>query len=116
GSNAMLMTGNIIYRSGASCAACPEDQAPFKNVNALFEETGNITFTSNTLGSYRDDGDSGFLSPDYGIVLRKLRNSMIKDNMGNEAGVKTALLDLGEHDGKVQADNGMMMSRMESGR
>ena len=52
-----------------------------------------------------DDG-GGTNSPDYGIVLRSLKNSIIKDNTLHIGALTQLIVDLGDHgEGVIIADN-----------
>ncbi len=58
------------------------------------------------LNSGRDDGGEGSYSPDYGIVLKKLESSIVKDNVQHNGALKQLVADLGEHgEGVIIKDN-----------
>lgn len=93
--------GNVIYRSGK-----PE-WTPDRNLSAhlVFEETHGLTCVGNTMCVGTDDG-GGLLSPEYGIVIRALKNSVIKDNTLHIGCLTELIRDLGGHgEGVVVKDN-----------
>ena len=93
-SHNITVTGNIFNRSGAPWR---KDMPEYESSHVWLEHCYNIVCTSNTMLVGRDDGAKGDFSPDYGIVARKLKNSVVKDNVGQNAAVKKFLVDLGEH-------------------
>jgi len=65
-----------------------------------------LVFTGNALNSGRDDEGKGSYSPDYGIVLKGLESSIIKDNVQHNGAIKKLVVDLGEHgEGVIIKDN-----------
>jgi hypothetical protein len=60
------------------------------------EDAQGIVFTGNALNSGRDDG-AGLYSPDYGIVVKNLESSIIKDNVQHLGALKQLVVDLGQH-------------------
>lgn len=96
--------GNVIYRSGKP-EWCPADD-PYASSHARFEGVQGLVFTGNTMNLSRDDRASGQLSPQYGIVIRGLESSVIKDNVLHSGALKQLVVDLGGHaGGVVLADN-----------
>jgi hypothetical protein len=93
-SHNITITGNIFNRSGAPWR---KDMPEYESSHVWLEHCFNIVCTSNTMLVGRDDGAKGNFSPDYGIVVRKLKNSIVKDNTGQNGAVKKFLVDLGEH-------------------
>ena len=107
----IAMTGNVIYRSGK-----PEwGSDGIKSSHVLFDGAHGITFTSNTMCVGQDDG-GGVNSPQYGIVLKDLQNSIIKDNALHIGALQELIHDLGGHgDGVIIKDNvGSLFSGTES--
>jgi hypothetical protein len=103
GCETITITGNVIYRSGK-----PEwgkaDQ--YDSAHVRFDSAKGLVFIGNALNAGRDDGGEGSYSPDYGIVVKKLENSIIKDNVSHNGAMKQLLADLGEHgDGVIIKDN-----------
>ncbi|MBO5646445.1 MAG: right-handed parallel beta-helix repeat-containing protein [Clostridia bacterium] len=100
----ITVTGNTFNRSGSGIFRS-ELQAPgYENCHFFAEECVNLVFTGNTLHAGRDGmDDSGkrHYGPDYGLVLRHLRASLIKDNVMQGASVKQNVVDLGEHEEEV---------------
>jgi hypothetical protein len=96
----MTMTGNIFYRCGAGLSK------DYSNAHVFFDYCMSIIFTSNTLKAGRDDFNDGVFKPNYGIVLRKLKNSIIANNTGQDGCLKEFIVDLGDHGENVKiADN-----------
>jgi hypothetical protein len=103
GCEVITVTGNVIYRSGK-----PEwgRQDEYDSSHARFEAAKGLVFTGNALNSGRDDGGEGSYSPDYGIVLKGLENSVIKDNTLQNGALKQLVADLGGHgEGVIIKDN-----------
>jgi hypothetical protein len=86
-------TGNVIYRNGASL----EPDGEYESCHVYFERVNNLCFTSNVLSIGRGDRMQGNWSPQYGIIVKDLKNSIIKDNAINNSCIKKCFLDLGEH-------------------
>lgn len=93
-SHTLAITGNVIYRSGKPDWGYGDQH---DNAHVRFEHTKGLTFTANAMNSGRDDGGQGTYSPDYGLVLRKLECSVIKDNVFFNGMLKQMLVDLGDH-------------------
>jgi hypothetical protein len=103
GCETIAVTGNVIYRSGK-----PEwgKQDDYDSSHVRFESAKGLVFTGNALNSGRDDGGNGIYSPDYGIVLKGLESSIIKDNVQYNGALKKLIVDLGEHgEGVIIKDN-----------
>ena len=99
----LAITGNVIYRSGK-----PEwgKQDDYDSSHVRFESVKGLVFTGNALNSGRDDEGKGSYSPDYGIVLKGLESSIIKDNVQHNGAIKKLVVDLGEHgEGVIIKDN-----------
>jgi len=97
------MTGNVIYRSGK-----PEwgQNDEYDSSHIRLEYTKGLAFTGNALNAGRDDGGKGTFSPDYGIVMKGLESSVIKDNVMHRGALKQLLVDLGGHgEGVIINDN-----------
>ena len=101
-SHNITITGNVLNRSGAPWR---KDMPEYESSHAYFEHCFNIVFTSNTMLVGRDDGAKGEFSPNYGIVARKLKNCVLKDNVGQSASAKKFLVDLGEHGENVKIED-----------
>jgi len=103
GCETIAMTGNVIYRSGK-----PEwgQNDEYDSSHIRLEYTKGLAFTGNALNAGRDDGGKGTFSPDYGIVLKGLESSVIKDNVMHRGALKQLLVDLGGHgEGVIIKDN-----------
>jgi len=100
--NCITVTGNVIYRSGK-----PEwtGKDEFDSVHARLEGAHGLVFVGNSMCVGQDDG-GGSMSPQYGIVLRRLKNAVIANNTLNIGAIKGLVHDLGEHgEGVVVRDN-----------
>lgn len=100
----ITVTGNTFNRSGSGVFR-PELQAEgYENCHFFAEECVNLVFTGNTLHAGRDGKDEAGVrrfGPDYGLVLRHLRASLIKDNVMQGASVRQNVVDLGQHEEEV---------------
>ena len=95
------ITGNVIYRSGK-----PEwTTDDYASAHVRFEEAHGLVFSGNSMCVGQDDG-GGVMSPQYGIVLRALQNSVVKDNTLHIGALRTLIVDLGGHgEGVIIKDN-----------
>ncbi len=111
------ITGNMIYRSGR-----PQWNRAGEVCSAHMVLLGvrGVTVVGNTFVAGRDDennpGSLGYSttanwSPQFGIVIEKLQNVIIKDNAMDSAATDELILDRGGHDiGVIVKDNvGMLM-------
>lgn len=88
------ITGNVISRSGAPNPVAID---PLDNCHIRLDSVNGVVCTGNTMRAGRDDGNKGVWSPQHGIVLHKLTDSIVKDNVMWEGAIKTLLEDQGEH-------------------
>lgn len=88
------VTGNVIYRSGAPNWGKLDS---FDDSHLRFENVEGMVCTGNTMNLGRDDGGKGEWSPQYGIVLAKLADSIVKDNVLWHGAIKTLVEDKGDH-------------------
>ena len=97
----LTITGNVIYRSGR-----PEwVKEDFDSAHLRFEEVHGLVCTGNSLCAGQDDGGGKF-SPRYGIILRALKNSIVKDNVLHIGALQELVRDLGGHgEGVIIKDN-----------
>jgi|ERR1700722_5648063 len=103
-SKTITITGNIIYRSGASQGGPFADK--YQNTHLRFEDVVGLTCTGNTLEVGKDDGGKGETTPDYALVLRALSNSVVANNVMHRGAVKELTIDLGGHgEGFILKDN-----------
>lgn len=101
--NTLAITGNVIYRSGKPDWGKGDE---FDSAHARLEYAKGLTFIGNSLNSGRDDGGRGDYSPEYGIVMKGLEYSVIKDNVAYLGAIKQLFLDQGEHgEGVIISDN-----------
>lgn len=99
----LAITGNIIYRSGKPDWGKEDD---YDSSHVRFEAVKGLVFTGNAMNSGRDDGGQGGYSPDYGMVLKGLESSVIKDNVQHNGALKQIVVDLGGHgEGVIIKDN-----------
>jgi len=92
----ITITGNVIFRSGAPMWRKLED---LESTHLRFEGVRGLVCTGNAMRVWRNDGDSGGeFSPNFGIVVKGLVNSVIKDNTLDYGAMKELLVDLGGHD------------------
>jgi hypothetical protein len=99
----LAITGNIIYRSGKPDWGKEDD---YDSAHVRFEAVKGLVFTGNAMNSGRDDGGQGGYSPDYGMVLKGLESSVIKDNVQHNGALKQIVVDLGGHgEGVIIKDN-----------
>lgn len=97
------VTGNVIYRSGKPEWTSTTDE--FESAHVRFETCRGLAFSGNSMCVGQDDG-GGSNSPRYGIVLRGLRNSIIKDNTLHIGAMTELVHDLGGHgEGTIVKDN-----------
>jgi len=115
-SDTMAITGNVIYRSGALVANWPEDMDEHENCHVFLDGCDNIVFTSNSMMLGQDDGNVGEFSPLYGMVLRDLKNCIVKDNVGMDSCLKKFLVDLGRHGGDIKIADNLGRGKEESRR
>ena len=97
------ITGNVIYRSGKPEWGKKDD---YDSSHVRFESVKGVVFIGNAMNSGRDDANEGTYSPDYGIVLKGLESSIIKDNVLHNGSLKQLIADLGHHgEGVIIKDN-----------
>ena len=84
----------MIIRSGKPDWGIDEE---FDSAQIRIESGGGIVCSGNTMYADRDDGNRGEYSPDYSMVIRKLEDSVIKDNTMFRGSLKELLVDRGEH-------------------
>jgi hypothetical protein len=97
------VTGNVIYRSGKPEHTDAND--PYESCHARLEGCHGLIFTGNSMCVGQDDG-YGSNSPEYGIVVKNLGNSVVKDNAMHIGALTQLFVDQGEHNGGVIiADN-----------
>lgn len=97
----MTITGNVIYRSGKpDWTTTPDDSAHIR-----LEGAHGVVLSGNSMCIGQDDG-GGQNSPQTGIILRALKNCVIKDNTLHIGALKTLIDDRGEHgEGVIVKDN-----------
>jgi hypothetical protein len=98
------VSGNVIYRSGAPQGGPFSDQ--YQSAHLRFEDVEGLTCVGNTLEVGRDDGGKGETTPDYALVLRAMRNSVLANNVTHRGALKELIVDLGGHgEGFILKDN-----------
>lgn len=98
GCEILTITGNVIYRSGKPDWGRQDD---YDSAHVRFEAAKGLVFTGNTMNSGRDDDGEGSYSPDYGIVVSKPEDSIVKDNVQQNGALKQLVADLGGHGKEV---------------
>lgn len=100
----ITITGNTFNRSGAG-EWVPWYHAEGYDCSQIFAEHAvNLVITGNNFQCGRDGIDSDgvyHFGPDYGIVVRHLRASIIRDNVMQSGSVKQNVVDLGGHEEDV---------------
>ena len=85
-------TGNLLYRSGK--------YAPYgakENSHAILDGCSGLTFVGNVLRIGSDDNAMGRISPDYGMILHGLRDSVVSGNTMYMSSLRETLIDQGGH-------------------
>ncbi len=98
----ITVTGNVIYRSGK-----PEwtSADPLDSCHVRLEGAHGLVFTGNSLCVGQDDG-GGVNSPQIGLVLGSLANSVVTQNTLHIGAIKELVRDLGGHgEGVIIRDN-----------
>ena len=98
GCHTLAVTGNVIYRSGKPEWGYGDE---FDNAHVRFEGALGLSFIGNAMNAGRDDNNRGGWSPDYAMVLSKLEDSIIKDNVMYQAAFKELVVDRGGHNQNV---------------
>lgn len=106
------ITGNVIYRSGRPEWSCGREWA---SAHLVLRGVQGVAVTGNTMVVGRDDtnneGSFGYSaepnwSPEYGMILEKLSNVIIKDNTLDSGATKTLIRDGKNHrSGVIIRDN-----------
>lgn len=97
----ITMTGNIFYRNGKP-ARCGDQ--PYDSSHVRIRKARGLVMTSNVGEVAADDpnsSESDLTSPDYGVVIGELENSIVKDNIFDRGFKKELIVDLGGHRGSV---------------
>ncbi len=96
----MAITGNIFHRSGMPLLK--KDEEDLNSCHVYMCRCMNVTLTANTFYHGIDDGGNrGLLCPKNTIVIKKLKNCIIKDNVWMNGSTEKLLIDLGEHESEV---------------
>jgi len=109
------LTGNVIWRSGNPDWGCKDDD-PYESCHIRLEGAHGFAVTSNSMNAAKDYRGSmnsatefegrGEYSPDYGMVLQGLTNTVVRDNVLHQAALKECVVDLGGHgEGVIIKDN-----------
>lgn len=97
------VTGNVIYRSGKPEWTDAAD--PHASTHIHISGAHGVTCIGNTMCVGQDDG-AGINSPAYCIVLKNLKNCIVKDNAMHIGSLEELVLDLGGHgEGVIVKDN-----------
>jgi hypothetical protein len=97
----ITITGNFFKRAGKNASTTPLNSA-----NLLIDGAEGVTCVGNTFQSGRDDGPKGAWGPAYGIIYRRLRNCVVRNNVLHDGAIKELFLDQGgHHEGVLVSDN-----------
>ncbi len=90
-------TGNIFHASGRKITDS------YLSSHVCIEKCANLVLTSNVfnLELHYDENKQPVAYPEYSIVYKKLKSSVIKDNAMQNGCGKQSFVDLGEHEGDV---------------
>jgi hypothetical protein len=103
GCHTLSVTGNLIYRSGKPDWDLQDE---FDSSHVRIEYAMGMSFIGNVMNAGRDDGGRGGYSPQYGMVLKNLETSVVKDNTLYQGALKQVILDQGGHkDDVIIKDN-----------
>lgn len=98
----ITITGNVIYRSGKPEWTAAEDEA---SSHIYLDGAHGVVCSGNSMCVGQDDG-GGVNSPRYGLVLKDLKNCVVKDNTLHIGCLKELIKDLGGHgEGVILKDN-----------
>ncbi|MHB9024250.1 MAG: right-handed parallel beta-helix repeat-containing protein [Armatimonadota bacterium] len=99
--NCFTVTGNVIYRSGK-----PEWTGEgYESAHIRIEGAHGTVCCNNSMCIGQDDG-GGSNSPQYGIVVRNLKNCIVANNTLHIGAITELVADLGEHEeGVLIKDN-----------
>ncbi len=100
----ITVTGNLILRSGAPHGAPFTD--PHQSTQLRLEGVQGLTCIGNTIEVGKDDNGKGIVTPDYGMVLKSLSQSVVANNVMHNGALKELIVDLGGHgEGFILKDN-----------
>lgn len=94
----ITVTGNIFNRSGANLNGTITEK---ESCHIWLEECFNVTVSGNTYLVGMNDNDDGILSPQYGMVIDRLKGYIITQNNMYKGFLKEQYLDLGGHGEQV---------------
>jgi hypothetical protein len=88
------ITGNVFRRCGKDSSRLPEGE---RSCQVRLEECSGLTFVSNVCAAGRDDGGRGSVTPQVGLLVRKLSHCVVSGNSFFRGYLKEMTADLGEH-------------------
>jgi hypothetical protein len=97
-SHHLSITGNVIYRSARPDWRPLSEQ---EDCHIRLENVHGVVVSGNSLSVGRDDGAKGHWSPGTAIMVRGLKNCVVKDNVMHEASLRRLVWDLGDHSGET---------------
>lgn len=100
----ITVTGNAFNRSGSGTFLPWMNRSGYDSCHIYAEDTVNLVINSNVFHTGRDGKDKSgkrHFGPDYGIVYKHLRASIIKDNAMQSGSTKQNIVDLGDHEDNV---------------
>lgn len=101
-SNSMTIVGNIFRRSGKHDS---EYENKYLNSHIYLEKCASIATSSNTFAVGRDDRGCGEVTPDYGIVLKDVRNCVVSANVQENGSLVENIVVLGNNENLMVGEN-----------
>ena len=103
GVHSSTFTGNILYRSGALKESTTHEK-DYDNCHFYLQNSQGIVFSANSLKTGVNDDGLGNLSPDYGIIIEKCTDCIVKDNALHQGAVKQLIIEK-DNDNCIIKDN-----------
>lgn len=108
GVNLATVTGNVFRRGGAY------DEEPFENPekssHMILDGCTGCVFMGNTMKVGAGDGGVPPVSPDYGIIVRNCRDTIVKDNVMHNGSLKNNLISENNQDCIIENSVGCLFS------
>lgn len=96
--HSIIITGNIFCRNGADFSGLADD---LDLCHLRMEECFNVTVNGNTFLVGKNDDNRGSASPKYGMVINRLKGSIISNNNLFKGYLEESIHDLGDHGEQV---------------
>ncbi|MCQ2379035.1 MAG: right-handed parallel beta-helix repeat-containing protein [Victivallaceae bacterium] len=101
--NTSAITGNTFRRCGSDCSKLPDNS---ESAGLILLHSQGLTVTGNAFVAGHDDGGTGNDTPDVGMIVEDLTDSVISGNVLHRGYMKKPLVDRGGHgQGVVMKDN-----------